>query len=90
MATTKRALLKKGDKVLIRTVTHYQAGEVDCVVDGFVRLTKASWIADTGRFAQAVATGEFSEVEPFAAPVMVNLAAVIDITYLPKLPAAQK
>jgi len=90
MAEKKTGLLKKGDKVLIRTVTYFQAGEFVEQRDGFIHLKNASWIADTGRFTQAVATASFNEVEMFAKPVLVNIAAIIDITFLPSLPKDQK
>lgn len=89
MATKKAALLKKGDKVLIRTVTYFQAGEFVEMRDGFIHLKNASWVADTGRFTQAVAEAKFVEVEIFAKPVLVNVAAIIDITFLPNLPKVQ-
>ena len=90
MPEKKASLLKKGDKVLIRTVTYFQAGEFVEMKDGFIHLKNASWIADTGRFTEAVATASFSEVEIFAKPVLVNISAIIDITFLPSLPSVQK
>ena len=56
---------KKGQKVRIRTVTHYQTGEVVSVNSQEVVLKDAAWAADTGRFSNALKTGELSEVEPF-------------------------
>ena len=84
--------LKKGDKVLIRTVTYFQAGEFEEMKGGFIKLNKASWVADTGRFTQAVASAEFNEVEMFpeGKPVFVAISAIIDITFLPSLPMTQK
>ena len=82
--------LKVGSKVLIRTATYFQAGKVSRVIGDFVELTDASWIADTGRFTEAVKTGEFNEVEMFAAPVFVQISTIIDVTTLPKLPTSQK
>jgi hypothetical protein len=85
-----KPLLKKGDKLLIRTVSYFQAGEFVEMRDGFIHLKDASWIADTGRFTEAVVTASFAEVEIFAKPVLVNVSAIVDITFLPSLPISQK
>ena len=69
-----------GKNVLIRTVTHYHLGKVEAIEDGFVRLSSASWVADTGRFGQALAIGTLSEVEPFVDDVFVSLGAIVDVT----------
>lgn len=81
---------KKGAKILIRTVSYFQSGEVVKATGSFVQLTKAAWIADTGRFADALKTGTFSEVEPFARDVFVATGAIVDITEIPSLPTEQK
>jgi hypothetical protein len=69
-----------GQKYLIRTVTMILVGE--CVADyaDAVGLKRASWIADTGRYQQAVATGVFSEVELYPADkeVFVFKGGIID------------
>ena len=90
MATKKTNLFKKGDKLFIRTVTYFQAGEFVEMRDGFIHLKNASWIADTGRFTQAIAEAKFNEVELFAKPVLVNVASIIDITFIPNLPKVQE
>ena len=86
--------IDKGSKVFIRTVTSFFTGEVLSADEHEIVLTKAAWIADTGRFAQAMATGEFSEVEPYpdTLHVSVNRGSVIDVvTNWPhSLPRAQK
>jgi hypothetical protein len=82
-----------GKNYLIRTVTMIDIGEVVEDFDDFVILTKASWIADTGRFMQAMTSGTFNEVEPFPAEarVLVSKSSIIDalqVTF--PLPTAQK
>ena len=80
-----------GKSYLIRTVTLYYTGRVKEIRGKFFRLEEAAWIADTGRFAQASAKGEFNEIEPFANDPWINSDAIIDaqeITY--KLPTSQK
>ena len=56
---------KVGDCVFIRTVTLYYVGRVVGFSDTEILLEEASWIADTGRFMQALTTGSLSEVEPY-------------------------
>lgn len=81
----------KGKKVFIRTVTHYYAGEVEKVADGLLMLKNAAWIADTGRFHNALKDGTLTEVEPFVDPVGIPIGAIIDITtWRHSLPLTQK
>ena len=80
----------KGKNIFIRTVTNFYTG---CVVEEtkkWLKLEKAAWIADTGRFADAVAKADFSEVEPYKLPVFVMKAAIVDITEISGLPTKQK
>lgn len=54
-------------------------------------LEDAAWIADTGRFADALKKAEFSEVEPFPdGKVIVGRGAVIDAVEISKAPRVQK
>ena len=80
-------------KYFIRTVTHYLTGRLLEVGDKELVLVDAAWIADTGRFATALSTGELNEVEPFpdGAKVLVGRAAIIDATeWVHDLPRKQK
>jgi hypothetical protein len=80
-----------GKKVFIRSVTHHYTGKVERLVgDESAILTTAAWIADSGRFADALAKSEFSEVEPYKNPVQINYGAVLDITEIDELPVEQK
>jgi hypothetical protein len=83
---------KIGANYFIRTVTHHLTGKLTFVGASELALTSASWIADDGRFSQAVATGEFSEVEPFPAgkTVIVGRGSLIDAVEIEKLPTVQK
>jgi hypothetical protein len=70
-------------KVLIRTVTNYFVGElVDSPEPGFWALKHASWVPETGRFSQALRTGQFAEVEPYPPDdiVLVSAGAIVDIS----------
>ncbi len=66
-----------GTAYLIRTVTHYWTGRVTAITGDFLELENAAWIADTGRYHEAVSKGLLGEVEP-AGNSIVALGAVID------------
>ena len=82
-----------GKNYFLRTVTHHFTGKLVAVHASEIVLTQAAWIADDGRFADAVAKGTFSEVEPFPADaeVIVNRASLVDavkVTF--QLPCSSK
>lgn len=80
-----------GKCYLIRTVTHIQTGRLVAVGDKELVLEDAAWIADTGRFSGALASCDFSEVEPFPeGQVIVGRGAVIDAVQIHTLPRTQK
>jgi hypothetical protein len=91
---TKKPKSKERQKVFIRTVTSYYTGEVLEQNEHEIVLVKAAWIADTGRFAQAMATGAFNEVEPYPdeQEVCVNRGSIADLVrnWPHPLPRAQK
>lgn len=62
-----------GAKVFIRLVTHHYTGRVVSSTDREVVLVEASWIADDGRFMQAMAEGKFNEVEPYPVDMRVHI-----------------
>lgn len=69
-----------GEKYLIRGVTMYYTGRVVSVTDSDIVLEDAAWIADTGRFSDALATGDLKEVEPYKDPVIVSRGIIVDAT----------
>ena len=82
-----------GANYLIRTVTMIQCGTLVDVFENELILENASWVADTGRFKQAVETGSFDEVEPFppSQRVIIGRNALIDAVKVNfKLPMEQK
>jgi hypothetical protein len=80
-----------GSVYLIRTVTMIDTGRLVQVTDQELVLEDAAWIADTGRFSQAVAKAEFGEVEPFPdGRVIVGRTSVIDAVVIAKSPRSQK
>lgn len=82
-----------GTNVFIRTVTHYFTGHVERVTKSWIILSKAAWIADTGRFADAMKSAKLNEVEPYPDDVLVRVSreGVIDVTtWKHELPREQK
>jgi hypothetical protein len=80
-----------GKTYLIRTVTMIDTGVVVRVTPQEIVLQDAAWIADTGRFSQALKTCDFSEVEPFPdGEVIINRSAVIDAVQITKSPRTMK
>jgi len=69
-----------GEKYFIRGVTMHVIGKLIMVTDKELLLTNASWVADSGRFNNALKTGELDEVEPFVKDVIVNRSAIMDAT----------
>ena len=61
-----------GEKYLIRTVTHIDLGKVVAVYQQEIVIVNASWIADTGRYHDALMTGSRREVEPYPAGTACN------------------
>jgi hypothetical protein len=81
-----------GKAYFIRTVTHSYTGR--CVRCGpqFVTLVDAAWIADTGRFADAMKSGEYTEVEPWpdGREINVGLGAICEFSEANQIPRSQK
>ena len=80
-----------GKNYLIRTVTMIDTGRLAAVGDHELVLEDAAWVADTGRFQQALENCSFSEVEMFPkGRVIIGRAAVIDAVQIETLPTKQK
>ena len=80
-----------GKIYLIRTVTMIDTGKLVGVTNQELILEDAAWIADTGRFADAVSKAEFDEVEPFPdGRVIIGRGALIDAVQIKKSPRSQK
>jgi len=76
---------------LIRTVTMIDTGKVVKVTDQEIVLEDAAWIADTGRFSDAIKKCEFNEVEPFPdGKVIIGRGSIIDAVKIKKSPRSQK
>jgi hypothetical protein len=80
-----------GKIYLIRTVTMIQTGRLVRVTPQELVLEDAAWIADTGRFADALAKCEFDEVEPFPdGQVIVGRGAIVDAVQIASVQRVQK
>jgi hypothetical protein len=66
-----------GGAYYFRTVTYHLIGKVRKIVGRFAYLESASWIADSGRFMNAIKDGTLNEVEPVGF-AFVNLDTVTD------------
>ena len=82
---------KVGDNYFIRTVTYFATGRVKAIVGQFLVLEDAAWIADTGRFMEAIMEGKLNEVEPVSVDMFINLNSITDaFVWKHKLPRTQK
>jgi hypothetical protein len=80
-----------GEKYFIRTVTYFATGKVKRIIGNFLELETAAWVADTGRFRQAIMDGVLNEVEPVEVPMFINMASITDaFVWKNKLPTEQK
>lgn len=81
----------KGKGVFIRTVTMHYVGRVERITRSWIFLTDASWVAESGRFGHALATGTLSEVERMPGLVRVSRGGIIDVAeWSHKLPVPTK
>lgn len=87
MATKKvsRNPIRVGNAVFVRAVTHYATGRIVEITKDEIVLEDAAWIADSGRFSQALEKGEsvLNEIEPFHSPVAIGRGAIVDVTSWP-------
>lgn len=80
-----------GQPYFIRTVTHHHTGRLVAVTEHELVLEDAAWIADDGRFADVLKSGQFGEVEPFPdGPVIIGRGSIIDAVRISTTPRSQK
>lgn len=88
---TSQSAFEVGEVYLIRTVTMIDTGRVVEVNDNEVVLEDAAWIADTGRFADALRSAEFNEVEPFPdGKVIIGRGSIVDAVKIRETQRIQK
>lgn len=85
-----RHFFEIGKNYLIRTVTMIITGKLEKVGNNELLLSKAAWVADTGRFFDNLKIEQFDEVEPFINDVIIGRGSIIDMTQINKLPEKQK
>ena len=80
-----------GKNYFIRTVTHHYTGKLVKVTPKELVLEDAAWIADDGRFMNALKDGTLNEVEPYQDDIVIGRGAILDATiWKHKLPREQK
>ena len=80
-----------GQAYFFRTVTYHLTGRVKAIVGSFLVIEDAAWIADSGRFTQAINDGKLNEVEPMDVDVIVNTNSITDAPiWKHELPRTQK
>ena len=79
-----------GGKFFFRTVTYHLVGRVKKRIGKFLLLEQASWVADSGRFMNAIKDGSLDEVEPVGV-AYVNTDSFVDFfPWKHSLPTEQK
>jgi len=79
-----------GKSFYFRTVTYHFTGKVKNVIGRVLELEKAAWIADSGRFMNAIKEGKLNEVEPVG-QMFLNMETVTDFCpWKHALPTEQK
>lgn len=79
-------------KIFIRTVTYHLVGEVKNRIGNLFELKNASWVADSGRFMDALKDGfgDNAEIEPVG-QCYVNIETIVDMfPWKHNLPKEQK
>jgi hypothetical protein len=82
MATKKDAkgFWQLGKVYFVRSVTYHYVGRLKEINDKELVLSDCAWVADSGRWTQAMVDGTLSEVEPYPNDVMVARTAIVDAT----------
>lgn len=81
---------KAGQSYFIRTVTYHCVGRVERIIGKFLVLQDASYVADSGRFMNALKEGTLDEVEPTGEHI-VNVDSITDaFPWAHELPKEQK
>lgn len=79
-----------GEKFYFRTVTYHLTGRVKRVMGSILELENAAWIADSGRFMNAIKEGKLNEIEPVGR-AYINISSTTDFfPWKHPLPEKQK
>jgi hypothetical protein len=74
---------KIGTAYLIRGVTMYYTGRLISVSRQELVLEDAAWVADTGRYNEAVRKGTLGEVEPIVGHCIIGRGSIVDVVEWP-------
>ena len=66
--------------VFVRTVTMHHIGRVIDITADWLVLDDCSWVGDSGRFGEALATGTLNETERFPDRVWIGRGSIVDLT----------
>ncbi len=79
--------LEIGKSYFVRTISLYYVGRLVELSDKELLFDDASWVASTGRFGEALTSGDLSEIERYPDKVIVNRSMVVDSSeWLHELP----
>lgn len=93
MSEEKKHPYKIGENYFIRTVTHHYTGRLTEVYENELVIVDAAWIADDGRYTEAVKSGAFNDIEPYpdGREVVIGRGAIVDACVIEfPLPRKQK
>lgn len=68
-----------GESLFIRTLSFHYVGKCFADTEEYIALESSSWVADSGRFNNALTTGELSEVEPIPGKALIRKQNIVDI-----------
>ncbi len=71
-----------GQNVYIRTVTYHYTGRLVGVIGDNLVVTDAAWIAESGRWSEALSNGfgRNAEIEPYPDGSNVTVGAIVDVS----------
>ncbi len=72
--------VRVGASVIVRSVMFFYTGRVVSIDETWLVLSDAAWIADTGRWSEALKTGSLGEVEPYPDVVAISKGAIVDVS----------
>ncbi len=73
-------LLQVGKNYFIRTFSFHYVGKLVAINENNLILENASWVADSGRFSEALANGTLSETEKYVNDVVLFRNSLLDAT----------
>jgi hypothetical protein len=77
-----QSVYQVGAKLFIRTVTFHYVGLVTFVSDTEIVMENVGWVADSGRFAKALKTGNLNEIEMYPpGSVSIGRGAIVDSSF---------